>query len=231
MELEDGMKVKIIFNTGVKGLGKDEVDSLINCYADVYNESWPDETWDYETARKTVLESLAVTKSRKPILAILKKDNKVVGFSWIILTSKDSINSSDLPFNLSQEEIAESLRVIKLWNQLAKKDKVVILKETGIRKECRIIKRRHAGSLLHEPIFQHAAQEGFKVLFYWTSFESPAYSQGINAGWHPIIFFPQKNRVIIKGDVTTFVEQLKLINSGDREIFSTMRKNKKLYYC
>jgi hypothetical protein len=201
------------------------------CYKCVYNgEPW-NENWTDESAKAEIIQNLMPTKDREPLLSLMLLDNQVIGMFIIILAKKDGIKINDMPFNLNDEEKKIGVESIKFWLALNKHTETMILKETAILKEYRVTGTIPPASLLMKPLISEAAKRAYKTLIYWTAPTSTAYTHGLRFGWHPIHFFPEKNRVILKGNVKDYNDILDGIFAGDRKTFAKMNQNKKNYMC
>jgi hypothetical protein len=222
--------LKFYKNEEVKNLSLLEFESLVECYAKVFNESFPEEKWTFTSAKKYINESFKISRERKLALTLVKNQDSVVGFSWINITDPHHILPIDLPNNLDKKEIDYAIEVITSWSEMSGHERIVIFRETAILKEFRIINKRHTSSALHIPLYEYAQKEGCTILFYWTNYFGSGFKLGIQVGWHPIIFFPKKNRVIIKGGVENCLKYLAGISGKEKWVFEAMRKNTQDYF-
>ncbi len=227
----DGTTITTYLNSSEVLNDKNLLKKISSCYKFVYNgEPW-NENWTNESAEAEIHQNLLPSNDREPLLSLMMQDEQVIGMFLVILASKDGIKLSDMPFNLNDNEKQIGVDSIKFWLDLNKHPKTMILKETAILKEHRIAGAIPPASLLMKPLVSEAAKRSYKILIYWTAPTSTAYTHGLRFGWHPIHFFPDKNRVILKGNVKNYDEILNDILAGDRKIFTKMNQNKKIYTC
>ena len=233
-----GITFEVKESEEIKRLKDAVYQKIAECYVIVFKESW-NEKWTIDSALKEIKRGLEVSKNRKPILTLMWDHDRVVGFSWIILTEINSIGTGDMPSKINEEGIdcvsieekRQGLVDTKYWFNLAKKEKIVIYKDLGILKDYQNKGKIHPASMLTIPAMEIALTGGYDVLFYWTSAESAAFKQGLGFGWHPIRFFPVHELIILKGGIKELVYYLQGVLDRDRQIMREMSNNRKKYYC
>lgn len=225
------MENELIKGKEAISISSNKLIKLAQCYKEVFNYAWQEE-WTIDSALEELKRGLAISEKRLPLLSFIKQDNEIHGFALAILSSVDEICCDDMPFNLCKQKKEEGVKVVKYWCQLANHDKVLIFRELGVKKEYQIWQGTHMGSILNLQIARAAKNAGYKVLIYWTdASKTNVFIQCLGLCWHPIHFFVDEQRVIMKGDVDSLIEYSQGFINKDRIIFRRMSENKKVYLC
>ncbi len=221
---------RIFLTEELEKLTQETIQNIATCYREVFNYFWH-ENWTPEEAYDEVKKGLAINNCRQPLLSIMDIKDKVVGFAWVILASREGLSTDDMPFGLADTEKVYGTNVVKYWCDLAGINKFLIFREIGISKDFQNWKGEHTASKLSVPLMKAALARGYEVLFYWTNPQSASFKQGLNFGWHPIHFFTGADRVIMKGSIRNLVHCLEGVLKKERQIFKEMNQNRKNYYC
>ncbi len=149
----------------LNSIGKLLLDSLVQCYIEVFNESWGD-SWTYDSALKEIQASLKKTQYRSPILSLLlcDKDN-VVGFAWGICTTVEHIALSDMPFYYEPEE---QIRLLGLTKDYIGLKPVLVYRECGAKHKY----RKDLFTLMTLELCLYGKACGIEKLIFWTSRDS-----------------------------------------------------------
>jgi hypothetical protein len=224
------IQIKTYVDKEVAGLSPDVLYSIAACYKEVFNQFWLEE-WTDESAYAEIKKSLVFKKNRKTILVLAYLNSQIIGFSWLKMTSADYIKRDDMPFILSEKQKVAGIEVIKYWLKIAKQEKVLLWSEMGIKKEYQIIKKQHTASRLMMASVKVALENDYNTLFYWTNSRSATFKSCIKIGWHPIHFYPNEDRIIMKGSAKSMLEFTQRVIKRDPEIFKIMQINTKQYFC
>lgn len=225
------LHIRTLYQDEVSKLTNSEIHDIATCYSEIFSEDFWGEKWSVESAMTEVGNGLKTDEKRRPQLSLLLDENSIVGFAWVVLTDKDSLNLEDMPINLSQSKKHQALTTVQYWLDLACRDKVIIFKEIGILKTYRYRVDAHSASEMTLPLFNEAVSKGHHCVICWTSPGSSSFKRSIRFGWHPICIFHQENRVIFKGDIRKSIRYIKGIMNRDKNAFTEMKENEKAYFC
>jgi hypothetical protein len=224
------LKIELFTGNKLQSFHKNFLEDTARCYQIVFNHFWQ-EQWTLESARDEIKRSLREINNRRPIISLLTRNGEVKGFAWIIMTDLDGLGEDDMPFDLSESKKKQGLEATKYWLRKAGHNRVVIFREIGILKDYFFSEKKHNASRLSLPIIKTAYEEGYRALIYWSDPDNSSFQQGIGFGWHPIHYFPEENRAILKGGLIDLTICLEGILNRDKQILKLMKENKKKYYC
>jgi hypothetical protein len=211
-------------------LDKADIKSLADCYVKIFNVSWQ-EDWTLETATEILKKDLYLPSTRMPLLSILKDQNNVIGFAWMVVCQASEFSIDDMPYDLPSDEKERGVKAVAYWARMAGHSLIGVFKELGAYPDFQYIKKRHTASLLSLPIFNIARRMGCKTFFYWTSAGNPTYKHGLGFEWHPIHFFPDWERVILKGSIENSIYYLNGILKRNVAILKKIKRNRHNYFC
>lgn len=209
-------------------LAKEDIDGFAECYKEIFNQYW-NEKWTKKTAKDIIKKGLITANEREPAISLLFDDKKVVGFAWIILAGADAISTEDMPYELTEIEKEEGIKIIKYWLSLVNQKKIVIYRELGIFDKYQNLDGNHMASKITIPIIEKAYSSGYKTLFCWTSPNNVIFKHGLGFCWYPIHYYVNHDRVIMAGEIKKFIYYLKGIINKDKKILKEMYKNRKDY--
>ncbi len=185
------------------------LDQIIQCYIEVFNESWG-EKWDYESASNEITSSFKNNKSRIPLAVFLFDKSRVVGFAWAIITDIIHIESEkDMPFNILKGEKNDGVDSLKFWMKIWGKKSILVFREMGVLKSYR---GGHALSLFL-PIIKSARENNCDYINYWTSPESATFKLGLSIGFWPIKIFNKNDLILLMGNMNYVFSLLKKYKS------------------
>lgn len=227
--MKNGLSIRIFEKTdGIAG-DKKMLHGLSACYCETFNESWQ-EDWTMNQALKNISQNLLKSENRRPLLSLLLDQEKIIGFSWVILTHAENILFDDLPFGADKYEKGSALSSINKWLKLIGRKKILAYKELGILKKYRNTSSRHLASLLSLPLLKKAYSSGYKTAFQWTSASSPAFKLSLGCKCHPIYIF-NNGYILFAGSTKSYIRLLEGINEKNKTIFRELRQNKKDFFC
>lgn len=171
--------------------------SLAQCYADVFNESWG-ENWTQESAMQEIRSCINCDPRYMPIMSILFREERVVGFSWGYLMETDSLTDDSAPFSSSSLKRHESVEIARYWlDAVSKKRRLVSIRELGVLKEY----RQDKAPFLTLPIFEKAKSEDCTVAFFRTKISSKAFKWSLGVGFVPLQLFMVDGLLLMKGSI------------------------------
>src|SRR5690606_11288391 len=133
--------------------------SLAACYAEVFNESWG-EDWTIASALKEIQSCINCHEDYLPVMSLLFREERVIGFSWGFIMDASSLTEDSQPFSSSSFKRHESVTVARYWlEQVARCGKLISVRELGVLQEYRNDKTPY----LCLPIFEKAEAEGCKA--------------------------------------------------------------------
>lgn len=157
------------------------VDSLIKCYQEVFRESWGEEH-RYEDVERRLREELRESAA----VALMLKDDEVVGFSWGQALSPEGvmevIREAPTLQEFAEEEWEKVEAVVRESGNT-----IFYLSELGILKEARGGIEPLRG--LVRPLFVKAQAEGVDSALAWTATHSQAYGLGRLIGFEVVAQF------------------------------------------
>ena len=188
----------------INSLSQEIIDSFAECFKEIFNQYW-NEKWTKKIAEDIIKKGLIATEKRKSNISLLFDDKKVVGFAWIVLATTDSIGIEDMPYELTEIEKEEGIKIIKYWLNMVNQKKVVIYRELGIYSKFQNLKNEHMASRITIPLIKMAYDDGYKALFYWTNPNNVTFKLGLGFCWYPIHYYVNHDRVIMAGEVKKFI--------------------------
>jgi hypothetical protein len=220
--------LKFYFGDQVSMLDEDVIYSLAECYRDVFNESWG-ENWTVNSAMEEIKSCLKADIEKMPILTLLFKQEKVIGFCWGFVVESGDLNVVNSPFSSSQLKRHESVDIAKYWlESVGKKSKFVTMRELGVIKEYRNDKAPY----LSLPLFEKAKDFDCKVIFVRTKISSKAFKWGLGIGLVPLQFFMVDGLLLMQGSLNYAVSVLSgLLEGSKRKSQHAILSNINRYLC
>ncbi|MAM69783.1 MAG: hypothetical protein CMP91_01385 [Gammaproteobacteria bacterium] len=189
--------LKFYAGAQLKEMPDEIIQSLANCYAQVFNESWG-ESWTTESAVAEVKNCINCEEGYMPLMSLLFREGEVVGFSWAFVLEKDSLENDSKPFSSSELQRHECIKVARYWlDAVAKKQKLISIRELGVLKEYRHDKTPY----LCLPIFEKAKSLKCTVAFLRTKVTSKAFKWSLGIGLVPIQLFMVDDLLLMHGSI------------------------------
>jgi hypothetical protein len=171
--------------------------SLARCYAEVFNESWG-EDWTPESALEEITKVVYCDPRYMPVMSLLFKEERVVGFSWGFIMDVASLTDDSAPFSNSPVKRHESLEVVRYWlDSVSKHKRLVSIRELGVLKEY----RQDKTPFLTLPVFEKARSMDCNVAFLRTKITSKAFKWSLGLGLVPLQLFMVDGLLLMKGSV------------------------------
>ena len=171
--------------------------SLAQCYAEVFNESWG-EDWTIESALEEIRRCINCDPAYTPVMSLLFREERVVGFSWGFLMETESLTENSAPFSCSDLKRHESVEVARYWlTNVSKKNRLLSIRELGVIKEY----RQDKTPFLTLPIFEKAKSVDCQVTFFRTKISSKAFKWSLGVGFVPLQLFMVDGLLLMKGSV------------------------------
>ena len=178
-------------------LPKSTLISAAKCYAEVFNESWG-EDWTLETALSEITSFIRCDSRYIPVMSLLFREERVVGFSWGFIMDTDSLTDDSAPFSCSPLKRHESVEVARYWlDAVSKKHRLISIRELGVIKEY----RQDKTPFLTIPIFEKAKSVDCSVAFFRTKISSKAFKWSLGVGFVPLQLFMVDGLLLMKGSV------------------------------
>jgi hypothetical protein len=210
-KLGQDYQLKTWFGEEIQAINEETIDELATCYMTVFNESWG-ESWTHSSAKSEIRDSLRGEPGRIPLLALLFKDNAIIGFSWVLLMHKDAlVKERDTPWELTDAEKDNGMAISHYWlDEVVGKDRILFVKELGALKE----HRQKVTPFLTIPLFERALKLGYDVAFLWTNVYSKAFKWGLGVGLSPVHFFITNNLLLMYGSVKGSLDSVRTVVEG-----------------
>jgi hypothetical protein len=171
--------------------------SAAECYAEVFNESWG-EDWTVESALHEINSFINCDSRYTPVMSLLFREEKVVGFSWGFIMDTGTLTDDSAPFSASALKRHESVEIARYWlDNVSKKDRLISIRELGVIKEYRQDKTPY----LTIPIFEKAKSVDCSVAFFRTKISSKAFKWSLGVGFVPLQLFMVNELLLMKGSV------------------------------
>ncbi len=171
--------------------------SLAQCYAEVFNESWG-ENWTIESALEEIRRCINCDPAYTPVMSLLLREERVVGFSWGFLMDTESLTDTSAPFSCSELKRHESVQIARYWlTNVSKKNRLLSIRELGVIKEY----RQDKTPFLTLPIFEKAKSVDCQVAFFRTKISSKAFKWSLGVGFVPLQLFMVDGLLLMKGSV------------------------------
>jgi hypothetical protein len=171
--------------------------SLAQCYAEVFNESWG-EDWTLESALREINNCINCDPAYLPIMTILFKEERVIGFSWAYLLDTDVLVPGSSPFSNSKVKRHESVEVARYWmDTVSSKSRLVSIRELGVIKEY----RQDKTPFLTLPIFEKVSAQDCNVAFFRTKLSSKAFKWSLGVGFVPLQLCMVDELLLMRGNV------------------------------
>lgn len=171
--------------------------SIAQCYADVFNESWG-EDWTLDSALEEITKFINCDPSYTPVMSLLFKEERVVGFSWGFLMDSDALTDDSAPFSASQLKRHESIEIARYWlGNVSKHNRFLSIRELGVLKDYRQDKTPY----LTIPLFEKAKSADCNVAFFRTKITSKAFKWSLGVGFVPLQLFMVDGLLLMKGSV------------------------------
>ena len=171
--------------------------SAAQCYADVFNESWG-ESWTGKSALEEIEGFIRCDARYMPVMTLLFREERVIGFSWGFLMDRDCLTDDSAPFSASSVKRHESIAVARYWlNQVSHKNSFISIRELGVLKDY----RQNKTPFLTLPIFEKAKSLDCNVAFFRTKLSSQAFKWSLGVGFVPLELFMVDGLLLMKGSV------------------------------
>lgn len=171
--------------------------SAAQCYADVFNESWG-ENWTQESALEELQRFINCDPGYTPVMSLLFRDERVIGFSWGFIMDTASLTDQSSPFSASALKRHESVEIARYWlGAVSKQQKLISIRELGVIKEFRQDKTPY----LTLPLFEKAKSMECNVAFFRTKISSKAFKWSLGVGFVPLQLFMVDGLLLMKGSV------------------------------
>ncbi len=203
--------------------------SMAQCYAEVFNESWG-EDWTLESALGEINKAINCDPRYTPVMTILFKEERVVGFSWGFVMNTDALTDDSAPFSNSPLKRHESLEVVRYWvDAVSKQNRLLSIRELGVLKEY----RQDKTPFLMLPIFEKAKNMGSNVAFLRTKISSKAFKWSLGLGFVPLQLFMVDGLLLMKGSIKYAVNILtgSIDDAQKRKTQAELIGNIKRYLC
>lgn len=189
--------VQCFAGTQLERIPRSTLLSLAQCYADVFNESWG-EDWTLESALREIMNCINCDPDYLPIMTLLYKEERVIGFSWAYLLDVDALAPGSSPFSNSRVKRHESVEVARYWmDHVGNKSRLVSIRELGVLKEYRQDKTPY----LTLPIFEKVKANDCNVAFFRTKLSSAAFKWSLGVGFVPLQLFMVDELLLMRGNV------------------------------
>lgn len=221
-------QLKFYFGNEVSMIDEDVIYSLAECYRDVFNESWG-ENWTTRSALEEIKSCLQPELDRTPILTLLFRQERVIGFCWGFVVESEDLSANNSPFSSSKLKRHESIDIARYWlENVGKKSKFVTMRELGVIKEY----RNDKAAFLSLPLFQKACDCECKVIFVRTKISSKAFKWGLGIGLVPLQFFMMDGLLLMQGSLNYAVSVLSgLLEGSKRKSQHAILSNINRYLC
>jgi hypothetical protein len=181
----------------VESIPQRTLHSLADCYAEVFNESWG-EDWTHESAFAEIKKVINCDSRYTPVMTILFREERVVGFSWGFVMDTAALTDDSAPFSNSPVKRHESLEVVRYWlDAVSKQDRLLSIRELGVLKEY----RQDKTPFLTLPVFEKGLSMGANVAFLRTKITSKAFKWSLGLGLVPLQLFMVDGLLLMKGSI------------------------------
>lgn len=224
----DEFHVDFFYGQQVEELDDVTLYALAACYRDVFNESWH-ESWTVDSALKEIRSSLQKKRGRTPVLSLLYKMNRLVGFCMAYVIESRSFNDSNMAFSSSTLKRHESIEIAQYWlNQVSKNSKFATIRELGVLKEF----RQDKALFLCLPVLEKSHLCDCKVIFFRTKVTSQAFKLSLGVGFVPLQFFIVDDLLLMQGNLKYAVNLLHgTLGKKKRESWRMFFSNINRYLC
>lgn len=231
LQSECGEEFQVRFYSGdqLERIPRSIMTSIAQCYADVFNESWG-EDWTLESAMKEIRRFIDCDPNYTPVMTLLFREERVVGFSWGFVMDRDSLTDDSAPFSYSSLKRHESIDVARYWlDQVGNKRLLVSIRELGVLKDF----RQNKTPYLTLPIFERAKGLGCNVAFFRTKLSSQAFRWSLGVGFVPLELFKVDGLLLMKGSIKYAMDLLygSIDKARKRESQCAIIGNIKRYLC
>jgi hypothetical protein len=172
----------------LESIPQSTLNSMADCYAEVFNESWG-EDWTHESALAEITKVVNCDSRYMPVMTVLFREERVVGFSWGFIMDANSLTDDSAPFSNSPVKRHESLEVVRYWLDAVSKHKRLV----SIRQD--------KTPFLTLPIFEKARSMECNVAFLRTKISSKAFKWSLGLGFVPLQLFMVDGLLLMKGSV------------------------------
>lgn len=221
-------RVEFFYGPQVEMIDDSLLMEVANCYKQVFNESWG-ENWTTQSALTEIKSALQHDKGKTPIVSLLLREEKVIGFCWAYVMDADNLNAATAPFSSSSLKRHECVDIARYWmDEVGGKTRFMTIRELGILKEYRQEKSPYIGI----PVLQKAQDMGCKVVFFRTKLSSKAFKWSLGVGFVPLQFFMQNGLLLMQGSVKYAIEVLSgLVEGQKRKSQHNIMANINRYLC
>lgn len=202
--------------------------NIAECYKTVFNESWG-ENWTAQSALHEIKSCLQPDPDRTPVLSLLYKKEKVIGFCWAFVIDSKSLSGESAPFSASQLKRHESVEVAKYWlDRVGKKSKFISIRELGVIRKY----RQDKAPFLCLPVFDKAQDLDCNVVFFRTKISSKAFKWSLGVGFVPLQFFMVDGLLLMQGSIKYAINLLNgLLGESKRKSQLLILSNINKYLC
>ena len=226
-----GSDFKIQFYSGheLQDIPGHVLTSLAECYAQVFNEGWG-ESWTIESALKEIEHCIYCQDDYIPVMSLLFREEKVIGFSWGFIMDTDCLSDDSAPFSSSGLKRHESVSVARYWlDVIGKKNRLISIRELGVLKEY----RQDKTPFLTIPMFEKAKRLECKVAFLRTKVTSKAFKWCLGVGFVPLQLFMVDGLLLMQGSISYAMNLLygMIEDTRKKKSQGEMVANIKRYLC
>lgn len=205
-------RVEFYYGDQVAFIDQETLTSVAECYRDVFNESWG-ENWTVHSALEEIRTCLRPCPDRTPIVSLLFRENRVVGFCWAFAMDSDALDDDNAPFTSSSLKRHETVEVTRYWMQeVSSKKRFVSIRELGVIKEY----RQDKAPFLCLPVFDKAQDIGCDVVFFRTKISSKAFKWSLGVGFVPLQFFMRDGLLLMQGSIKYAINLLNGLLGGQK---------------
>ena len=221
-------RIEFFYGNQVALLDESVLTDIARCYKEVFNESWG-ENWTTQSALHEIKSCLQPDPEKTPIVSLLYKQERVVGFCWAFVIESGELNSSSTPFSSSQLKRHESIEIAKYWlDEVGKKNKFISIRELGVIKEY----RQDKAPFLCLPVFNKAQDVECNVVFFRTKITSKAFKWSLGVGFVPLHFFMVDGLLLMQGSIKYAINLLNgLLGGSKRKSQHMILSNINRYLC
>ena len=211
---QSGQEYRLEFYYGdqVGYIDEDTLVSVAECYRDVFNESW-EENWTTHSALAEIRSCLQPDPDRIPIVSLLFRQDRVIGFCWAFAMDCDTLDIVNAPFTSSQLKRHETVEVTQYWmREVSTKKRFISIRELGVIKEY----RQDKAPFLCLPVFDKAQDVKCDVVFFRTKVSSKAFKWSLGVGFVPLQFFMQDGLLLMQGSIKYAINLLNGLLGGQK---------------
>lgn len=208
----EDFRVEFYYGDQVAFIDEETLISVAECYRDVFNESWG-ENWTVHSALEEIRTCLQPYPDRTPIVSLLLRESRVVGFCWAFAMDSDVLDDDNAPFTSSNLKRHETVEVTRYWmEEVSSKKRFISIRELGVIKEY----RQDKAPFLCLPVFDKAQDVGCDVVFFRTKISSKAFKWSLGVGFVPLQFFMRDGLLLMQGSIKYAINLLNGLLGGQK---------------